>query len=240
MTATQQRTAMQQPVPARESSAPQLDQAAPWQPTIRPEHRATPAGVPDDHGRTRTPLALAPAPVRRSGRGFVALCVGILTIALLAVLLVNITVANRQYDMVGLRSDQLELTQSNERLRQQVEHLEAPQNLAAEASEMGMVLPGDVASIDLSTGKVSGASTAAADEDGSTGRVAAPLVPGERAPARDGQDEGAAAAEAPASAPQQVSSGADQPAAPADAAGAGRELNGGTIPAPQFSASGTD
>lgn len=240
MTATQQRTAMQQPVPARESIAPQLDQAAPWQPAIRPEHRATPAGAREEPGRTRTPLALAPAPIRRSGRGFVALCAGILTIALLAVLLVNITVANRQYDMVGLRSDQLDLTQSNERLRQQAEHLEAPQNLAAEASRMGMVLPGDIASIDLSTGQVSGASTAAADADGATGRVAAPLVPGERTAARDGRDEGAAAVEAPASAPQQGTSEPDRPADPADRAEAGRDLNGGTIPAPQFSASSTD
>ena len=76
MTATQQRTAMQQPVHARESTAPQLDRAAPWQPTVSPEYRAAPAGTQGAENRGRTPLAVVPAPVRRTGRGFVALCVG--------------------------------------------------------------------------------------------------------------------------------------------------------------------
>lgn len=187
MTATPQRTAMQQPVPA-----------------------------PDEQSRSRTPLALAPAPARRSGRGFFALCVGILSFALLAALLVNIVVANRQYDLVGLKGEQLALTQANERLRQQVEHLQAPQNLAAKASELGMVMPEGIASIDLSTGKVSGAVTATADDAGSTGGQVAPGGPDAPAAVRDGHLGGTQATEA------------------------GRDLHGGTIPAPTFSAGGTD
>ncbi|QCU77833.1 hypothetical protein E7744_06235 [Citricoccus sp. SGAir0253] len=275
MTATQQRTAMQQPVHVRESTAPQLDPAAPWQPRISPEHRAVPAGDRGRGERTRTPLALVPAPIRRSGRGFVTFCVGILVAALLTVLVINISVSNRQYEMVSLKGEQLDLTQSNELLRQQVEHLEAPQNLAAEAAKLGMVRPGDIASIDLSTGKVSGTASAAEDGDVPSGLVAAPQGPGAgteqdgstaeasgpeaRAAAPEGTaPEGAdAAPEAPADvqastgrAPAGDGEAADAPPAVIDApapaidgepaadTARGEELNGGTIPAPQFSAGG--
>jgi hypothetical protein len=289
MTATQQRTAMQQPVHARESTAPQLDRAAPWQPTVSPEYRAAPAGTQGAENRGRTPLAVVPAPVRRTGRGFVALCVGILAMALLAVLVVNITVSNRQYEMVGLKSEQLDLTQSNELLRQQVEHLEAPQNLAAEADRLGMVKPGDIAAVDLATGRVTGAATSAEGEDGPTGLIAAPVGPAERVAAQaaeteagetgrePGQDAaGTTAPEAPAgvqpeqdAATGQDAAGTAAPEAPAGvqpeqdaatgqdaeagqnaetrqdpsgtaASGADRDLNGGTIPAPQFAASSAD
>jgi hypothetical protein len=255
MTATQQRTAMQQPAHARESTAPQLDQAAPWQPTISPEYRAAPAGTQSAQDRPRTPLAVVPSPVRRSGRGFVALCVGILAIALLAVLVVNISVSNRQYQMVGLKNEQLDLTQSNELLRQQVEHLEAPQNLAAEADRLGMVKPGDIAAIDLATGQVSGAATSAEGEDRPTGLIAAPVGPAERAAARAGEGEtvenaGESAPAAPevtgTTASERSADEGDQPAGStqdqADDAGSGtdRDLNGGTIPAPQFAASSAD
>ncbi len=256
MTATQQRTAMQQPVHARESTAPQLDQAAPWQPAISPEYRPRPAGSRSEQDRPRTPLAVVPAPIRRPGRGFVALCVGILAMALLAVLVVNISVSNRQYQMVGLKNEQLDLTQSNELLRQQVEHLEAPQNLAAEADRLGMVKPGDIAAIDLATGQVSGTATSAEGEDKPAGLIAAPVGPAERAAARAAeaeaegnavQDEsGATASGRPAGERTEEQAGGDTASGSdperADEAGSGsdRDLNGGTIPAPQFGAGGTD
>ena len=257
MTATQQRTARQQPVQARESTALRLGPAAPWQPTIDPAFRATPGREQETTPRQRTPLAVVPAPIRRTGRGFVAFCVGVLVIALLAVLVVNISVSNRQYDMVGLKNEQLDLTQTNERLRQQVEHLEAPQNLAAEAKRLGMVRPGDIAAIDLSTGQVTGAATSAAGEDRPGGLVAAPSGPDARteAPAEESgtqasETDGAAAA-APSSASDEAETdagrtgaGQGSPAAAAARNGedgaSGKDLNGGTIPAPQFTAGSAD
>lgn len=267
MTATQQRTARQQPVHARESTALRLGPAAPWQPTIDPAYRAAPKSGQETTPRQRTPLAVVPAPIRRTGRGFVALCVGILVVALLAVLVVNISVSNRQYDMVGLKNEQLDLTQTNERLRQQVEHLEAPQNLAAEAKRLGMVRPGDIAAIDLSTGRVTGAATSAGEEDRPGGLVAAPSGPDAQAEAPAGEPgpqasvaPGAAAA-APSGAPDEtgaqdetgtdagradVGQGAptatearsgedDENGATGENSATEQDLNGGTIPAPQFS-----
>lgn len=258
MTATQQRTARQQPVHARESTALRLGPAAPWQPTIDPAYRAAPKSGQETTPRQRTPLAVVPAPIRRTGRGFVALCVGILVVALLAVLVVNISVSNRQYDMVGLKNEQLDLTQTNERLRQQVEHLEAPQNLAAEAKRLGMVRPGDIAAIDLSTGRVTGAATSAGEEDRPGGLVAAPSgpdaqaeAPGAGAAAGSGaqdetgtQDEAGAQDEAGTDTAR-ADEGQGAPAATEARNGGNgatggsttgeQDLNGGTIPAPQFS-----
>lgn len=259
MTATQQRLAMQQPVRTRESTAPQIGQAAPWQPVFRP------AGQPDgDAGRNassrrRTPLALVPAPIRKSGRGFAGLCIAVLVAALMTVLVTNITVSNRQYELVSLKNEHLDLSQSNELLRQQVEHLEAPQNLAAEATKLGMVNPGDVASIDLSSGAVTGTATAADAEDKPSGHVAAPASPSEKqaaAAAGSADTEADAEPSEAVEAPAGVGAFADLPSpsgedatgngsadtaeSPAQegAAGGSDSLNGGTIPAPEFSASG--
>jgi cell division protein FtsB len=248
MTATPQRFAMQQPIQTRGSTAPQLDQAAPWQPVIRSTDLTTEDTGRDQRSTQRTPLALVPAPRRKSGRGFVALCIGILVAALLLVLVTNITVSNGQYELVSLKNEQLDLNQSNERLRQQVEHLEAPQNLAAEASRLGMVNPGSIAAIDLATGTVNGISTPADAEDKPSGRVAAPTSPEEKQAEAAQPASGSAEDTAHDSAGQQPEVEVPQPAAANgtttedDAAGQQasdpQDLNGGTIPAPQFAASG--
>ncbi|WP_313821047.1 hypothetical protein [Citricoccus sp.] len=242
MTATQERPAMQQPVPTRESTAPQIGQAAPWQPVIRPARRSDTDAGQNASSRRRTPLALVPAPIRKSGRGFAGLCIAVLVAALMTVLVTNITVSNRQYDLVSLKNEQLDLSQSNELLRQQVEHLEAPQNLAAEATKLGMVNPGDVASIDLSDGAVTGTATAADAEDKPSGHVAATEADAEpseavEAPAGAGAF---AALPVPSGADADANGSADTAESPAQesADGESESLNGGTIPAPEFSASG--
>ncbi|MEV4901535.1 hypothetical protein AB0K08_09375 [Citricoccus sp. NPDC055426] len=239
MTVTQQRFAMQ-PAQTRESAAPQIGQAAPWQPSIRPAARPAGGAVGDVGTRRRTPLALVPTPIRKSGRGFAALCIAVLVAALMAVLITNITVSNRQYELVSLKNEQLDLSQSNEVLRQQVEHLEAPQNLSAEARRLGMVNPGDIASIDLATGAVTGTATAADAEDQPGGHVASPVSPEEKQAAAQAADPEAAdtaqpeGAAAPAATPEGGTEGG-----PEETTGVPeQDLNGGTIPAPQFSARG--
>ncbi|NUL44859.1 hypothetical protein F7P69_06585 [Cellulosimicrobium funkei] len=259
MTATQQRPAMQQPVPTRESTAPQIGQAAPWQPVIRPARQPEGDAGQDASSRRRTPLALVPAPVRKSGRGFAGLCIAVLVAALMTVLVTNITVSNRQYELVSLKNEQLDLSQSNELLRQQVEHLAAPQNLAAEATKLGMVNPGDVASIDLTNGAVTGTATAAEPDDKPSGHVAAPESPSEKhAEAADGSSSTTSDAETsgvvedsvgvgafaglPAPSGQEATGNgsADSAGSPSQEgeSGGSDSLNGGTIPAPEFSARG--
>lgn len=252
MTLSQQRIAVQ---PARDSqsTARQLGQAVPWQPLVRPAGEPSKDGAPEALSRRRTPLSVVPAPARRSGRGFAALCIAVLVAALMAVLVTNITVSNRQYQMVSLKGEQLDLNQSNEVLRQQVEHLQAPQNLSAEARRLGMVNPGDIAAIDLATGAVTGTATAAEASDVPGGHVATPLSPQERQAAERAAEAAAdqqaaeraaadqAAAEGDRDAAEQGATdqdAADQGAADQGTAEAEQDLNGGTIAAPSFAMPG--
>lgn len=127
----------------------------------RPERPLEQTGATSSE-RVRTPLSVVPAPLPRTGRGITVLCLGILMVALAVVLVANITVSNRQYQMLELRSQQTELSEANELLAQRVGYLEAPQNLAARADALGMVEPAGTAAVDLTDGRVSGEAAAAA------------------------------------------------------------------------------
>lgn len=248
MTPVAQRSIRQQPPPSDDNTAAAFRQSAPWRPLVQtssaeplPELDHSPLTAPDggvaggpapapgDAARERRPLSVAPAPRQRSAKGFVTACAAVLLLALITVLLVNITVANRQYELIGLKDQQLELTQANEALGQEAEHHRAPQNVAQRAVEMGMVLPGDVAAIDLGTGQVNGVATPAQEDDIPSDFVSSPTVSsgqaGEDAGAQDegAQDEGA------------EGEGAESATAPEERPSFdSAALNGGTIPAPSL------
>ena len=231
MTAQPHRPAMQQSTLTSGATARQLAATAPW----RPSTASDASGASGASSHRRTPLSVVPAPLPKTGRGFIALCALMLVAALGVVLAVNITVSNRQYDLVTLRAEQTALSQANERLTQQAEHLAAPQNLAAQAASLGMVMPGDVAAIDLESGAVTGMATAAQEDDKPTDFVAAPSVP-HRAPAAAQAPEGTSGAEEGSAAPDQKA-GADAPATEKPTFSEA-ELNGGSIPAPQVQVPG--
>jgi hypothetical protein len=174
------------------------------------------------------------------------LCFGMLAVALVAVLVLNISVSTAQYDLVKLRAEQSSLTKQNQDLTQQVQNFDAPQNLAAKATELGMVTSTGKGQIDLSTLSVTGKAKPAVKGDAPGAIIAAPAVAGQlsvvppatvneplanRKPAAaDSAADAAPAAAAPAAAdpaPEAVPA----PAAPAPAAPA-VELHGGSVPAP--------
>lgn len=202
MTAQPYRPVLQQPYLTTGTAPARHATAAPWRP-------ATSA-------RPRTPLSLVPAPDRRRSRGVVLLSLLVLVAALLSVLVVNIAVSNRQYELVSLRQEQNQLHETNQRLSQEAELLAAPQSLAARATELGLVHPGSVAAIDLSTGTVTGEATAAVEGDVPSSLVAAPTTTAQSEP-----------------------DAAQTPAVPAAEQFADEAaLNGGTIPAPQLKPAG--
>lgn len=137
--------------------------------SVEPRTERALGHVPGASERVRTPLSVVPAPLPRTGRGITVLCLGILMIALAVVLVANITVSNRQYQMLELRAQQTELSETNELLSQRVGYLEAPQNLAARADGLGMVDPAGAATVDVASGGVSGEAVAASEgERGAT------------------------------------------------------------------------
>lgn len=123
----------------------------------------------------RTPLSVVPAPLPRSRSGMTVLCVVVLLAALAAVLVMNITMSNRQYALLDLRQEQQAVTEVNERLAEQVGYLEAPQNVAARADALGMVAPAGTASVDAATGEFRGEAQPAREGEISATFVAPPV-----------------------------------------------------------------
>ncbi|ADX72714.1 hypothetical protein Asphe3_15450 [Pseudarthrobacter phenanthrenivorans Sphe3] len=213
-----------------------------------------PARTPGDRRKGRTPLSVVRTVPRKRRAPFVVLCFAMLAVALIAVLVLNISVSTAQYQLVELRAKQSTLTKQNQDLTQQVQNFEAPQNLAAKASELGMVASTVKGQIDLSTLSVTGKATPAV-KGGSEGAVIpAPAVAGQLIvvpPATKGEPlESRKPAESPAAAaPGAAASdaagsiaanpGAGAPAAPSEipaaaaAAAPAVELHGGSVPAPE-------
>jgi cell division protein FtsL len=187
--------------------------------------------------KSRTPLSLVRSAPRKRRAPFVVLCFGLLAFALMVVLVLNISVSSAQYQLVQLRGEQSTLTKQNQDLTQQVQNFDAPQNLAARATELGMVASTVKGQIDLSTLTVTGKAKPAVKGDTPGTVIAAPAVAGAlivvppasvneplagRKPA--GAEPAAAAASPAAPAPV--------PAAPATPAPPAVELHGGSVPAP--------
>ncbi|MHA7154924.1 hypothetical protein [Arthrobacter sp. TMN-50] len=179
----------------------------------------------------RTPLSLVPAGPARRRIPFAVFSMTALVGALVTVLMLNISVSSSQYELVDLRNQQIALSQENQALTQQMEDLQAPQNLAAEARELGMVASPGFGSIDVDSMKIAGTPEAAKKGGDPLALIAAPEVstasatalPAE-APTAETPAEDTGAGEAPVEAEEPVTP-AEQPQA--------IELNGGSIPAPQ-------
>ncbi|PNI08040.1 hypothetical protein CXX84_13745 [Arthrobacter sp. AFG7.2] len=223
--------------------------------------RGLPAQTSGDSRKGRTPLSVVRTVPRKRRAPFVVLCFAMLALALIAVLVLNISVSTAQYQLVELRAKQSTLTKQNQDLTQQVQNFEAPQNLAAKASELGMVASTVKGQIDLSTLSVTGKATPAVKGGAQGAVIPAPAVAGQlivvppaskgeplesrkpaeaAAPAAQGAGtQGAAASDA--AAPNAATPGAAAPStppaelpAPAAAAPAApaAELHGGSVPAP--------
>ncbi|GAA2128246.1 MULTISPECIES: hypothetical protein [Arthrobacter] len=202
----------------------------------------------DQTRKSRTPLSVVRSSPRKRRAPFVVLCFGFLAIALMAVLVLNISVSSAQYQLVQLRGEQTTLTKQNQDLTQQVQNFDAPQNLAAKATELGMVASLAKGQIDLSTLSVTGKAKPAVKGDATGAVIAAPAVAGQltvvppvsdkeplaqRKPADTKTTDGVPADTktadgVPAGTAQAPAAGAAAPAAPAPAA----ELHGGSVPAP--------
>ena len=213
--------------------------------------RALPELQPGQPARkNRTPLSVVRSVPRRRRAPFVVMCFGLLALALMAVLVLNISVSSAQYQLVELRAKQNTLTKQNQDLTQQVQNYDAPQNLAAKATELGMVASTVKGQIDLSTLTVTGKAKPAAKSDAPSAVIAAPAIAGQVAvvPAPSAQDPLAnrkpadssatataatdAAAKTAADAAAAAKQAAEQAAAKAAAAVPAVELHGGSIPAP--------
>jgi hypothetical protein len=176
------------------------------------------------------------------------MCFGLLAVALIAVLVLNISVSTAQYQLVELKARQSTLTKQNQDLTQQVQNFEAPQNLAAQATKLGMVASTVKGQIDLSTLSVTGKATPA-PKDGAAGAVIpAPAVAGQllvvppasksdpleaQKPVEAPPAPASPAGANPGTAAEHATPGAAAGLAAVEAAAPPVELHGGSVPAPE-------
>ncbi|MHA7221075.1 hypothetical protein ACX80S_01890 [Arthrobacter sp. RHLT1-20] len=178
--------------------------------------------------KSRTPLSVVRSAPRKRRAPFVVLCFGLLAVALMAVLVLNISVSTAQYQLVQLRSEQSTLTKQNQDLTQQVQNFDAPQNLAAKATELGMVSSTVKGQIDLSTLAVTGKAKPAVKGDAPGAVIAAPAVAGQLSVVPPATMNEPLANRKPAESAPAAPAAEAVPAPPAAAV----ELHGGSVPAP--------
>lgn len=213
-----------------------------------------PASRPEESkAKRRTTLSVVPAfSAKRKFPMLVTILLMIMASAV-AVLLINIFIANGQYSLVSLKGQERALTQENEALHQQAQYLEAPQVIAEKATKLGMVKPGTPAAVDLDTGKVTGEATPAKKPE--KGEAVSGILDAPQKPANDVATVKTTTPKEPAESkaanaqqtPDPAAAPKSEPLAPKPApvvAEDGRptftqqQLNGGTIPAPAMKTPG--
>lgn len=117
---------------------------------------ARPASRPAE--RPRAPLQVVTTRAQRRARPKVAyavVTVGSLFVIFAAQLLLSIVVSDGAYQIQSLQSQQKELLRTEQALQEQLAVLASTQNLAMQATHLGMVPnPGRPYSLDLSTGAI--------------------------------------------------------------------------------------
>ncbi|RNL51543.1 hypothetical protein [Arthrobacter oryzae] len=182
--------------------------------------------------RSRTPLSLVRSVPRKRRAPFVVLCFGLLAVALMVVLVLNISVSAAQYQLVQLRGQQTALTKQNQDLTQQVQNFDAPQNLAAKAAELGMVAAVGMGQIDLATLSVTGKAKPAVKGEAPGAVIAAPAVAGQITVVPPPSVREPIASRIPADPAPAAAAAAPAAAAAAATPAPVTDLHGGSVPAP--------
>lgn len=113
--------------------------------------------LPKGEPRQRVTLSLVPRIKESNRRSMVTMSVILVLLAfsvIVTLVLLNTSVAQRQYDIVSLRNQERALSQENQALLKEAQSLGAPQALAAKAKDLGLVSPGAPGLISLSEGKI--------------------------------------------------------------------------------------
>ncbi|GAA4830412.1 hypothetical protein [Garicola koreensis] len=136
-----------------------------------------PGRAPEPESFAAPSLTAVPT-VRRRRRGLMAGVIALLLLALGAVLIVNIHVANSQYQVVQMNNTHESLVHENASLTQQVQVLQSPQSLSSSAVTLGMVMPASAGTFELDTAAVLSGAEAASSEERPTNFVSAPSTAG--------------------------------------------------------------
>lgn len=155
-------------------------------------------------------------------------------LTLIFILLLNVLIVTRQYDMVDLRSQEQRLVQENQALQQEIGFKEAPQDLAVRASALGMFASSSQATLNLQTSKIEGTPAPVASPTGKAATkeqnlIAPPAAGSEESYAKSVVDADKTTQQRHASAAASASASATaNPAAANNAANSGTSQNSAT------------
>ena len=133
----------------------------------------------------RTPLSAVTRRARRLSPPTMLAVFAAIPLTLIFILLLNVLIVTRQYDMVDLRAQEQRLVQENQALQQEIGFKEAPQDLAVRASALGMFASSSQATLNLQTSKIEGTPAPVASPTGSAAAKEQNLI----APPAAGSDE---------------------------------------------------
>lgn len=182
----------------------------------------------------RTPLSAVTRRARRLSPPTMLAVFAAIPLTLIFILLLNVLIVTRQYDMVDLRAQEQRLVQENQALQQEIGFKEAPQDLAVRASALGMFASSSQATLNLQTSKIEGTPAPVASPTGSAAAkeqnlIAPPAAGSEESYAKSVVDADKTTQQRHASATASASASATaSPAAANNAANSGTSQNSAT------------
>lgn len=182
----------------------------------------------------RTPLSAVTRRARRLSPPTMLAVFAAIPLTLIFILLLNVLIVTRQYDMVDLRAQEQRLVQENQALQQEIGFKEAPQDLAVRASALGMFASSSQATLNLQTSKIEGTPTPVASPTGKAATkeqnlIAPPAAGSEESYAKSVVDADKTTQQRHASASASASASATaSPAAANNAANSGTSQNSAT------------
>lgn len=139
----------------------------------------------EEKPKSRHPLSTVRRRARKLSPPTMLAVFAAIPLTLIFILLLNVLIVTRQYDMVDLRAQEQQLLQENQALQQEIGFKEAPQVLAIRASTLGMFVSSSQATLNLQTSTIEGTPAPVASPTGVEGNKQENLI----TPPAAGSDE---------------------------------------------------
>ena len=130
----------------------------------------------EEKPKSRHPLSTVRRRARKLSPPTMLAVFAAIPLTLVFILLLNVLIVTRQYDMVDLRAQEQQLVQENQALQQEIGFKEAPQDLAIRASTLGMFVTSSQATLNLQSSTIEGTPAPVASPTGAEGNKQENLI----------------------------------------------------------------
>ncbi|MGZ2399575.1 amino acid ABC transporter ATPase [Rothia sp. 110740021-2] len=130
----------------------------------------------EEKPKSRHPLSTVRRRARKLSPPTMLAVFAAIPLTLIFILLLNVLIVSRQYDMVDLRAQEQQLVQENQALQQEIGFKEAPQDLAIRASTLGMFVSSSQATLNLQSSTIEGTPAPVASPTGAEGNKQENLI----------------------------------------------------------------